>query len=107
MNVFTAPMRALFPPHRPAVGSEDPVLADEAEDPFGGAVRAFLRVSLISCGLILAAGALFVVAPTAGARVLAVLGMDLSSAAFGALLMALALIFYLFIGRTIVAAVEE
>jgi hypothetical protein len=107
MNVFTAPVRALFPPRRPAAGGGDPALDDEADDPFGGAVRAFLRLSLGSCALILAAGALFVVAPSAGARVLAGLGMDVSSGAFGALLMALALIFYLFIGRTIVAAAED
>jgi hypothetical protein len=106
MNVFTAPVKALFPP-RPAAGGTDPLPADEAEDPFGGAVRAFLRLSLVSCGLILAAGALFVVAPSSGARVLAVLGLDVSSGTFGALLMALALVFYLFIGRTIVAAAKE
>ena len=107
MNVFTAPVKALFPPRRPAVGGEDPLPVDEAEDPLGGAVRAFLRLSLMSCGLILAAGALFIVAPSSGTRLLAVLGMDLSSGTFGALLMALALVFYLFIGRTIVAAVKE
>ena len=106
MNVFTAPVRALFPPRQPAAGGEDALAVDEGEDPLGGAVRAFLRLSLISCGLILAAGALFVVAPSSGARVLAVLGMDLPSGAFGVLLMALALIFYLFIGRTIVTAVK-
>jgi hypothetical protein len=103
MNVFTAPLKALSPPQRPAIGGE----GDEAEDPFGGDVRAFLRLSLASCALILAAGALFIVAPAAGASVLALLGMDVSSGAFGALLMAIALIFYLFIGRTIVAAVKE
>ncbi len=107
MNVFTAPMRALFPPQRPAAANRDPIEADEAEDPFGGDVRAFLRLSLASCGLILAAGALFIVAPSAGAGVLALLGLDVSSGAFGALLMALALVFYLFIGRTIVAAVKQ
>lgn len=106
MNVFTAPVKALFPP-RPTAGGEDPLPADEAEDPFGGAVRAFLRLSLVSCGLILAAGALFIVAPGSGTRVLAVLGLDVSSGTFGALLMALALVFYLFIGRTIVAAAKE
>jgi hypothetical protein len=107
MNVFTAPVRALFPPPRTTGVSGELLPADEADDPFGGAVRAFLRVSLISCALILAAGALFVVAPSSGTRVLAVLGMDLSSGTFGVLLMALALVFYLFIGRTIVAAVKE
>lgn len=107
MNVFTAPVKALFRPRQPAVGGEKPLPVDEAEDPLGGAVRAFLRLSLMSCGLILGAGALFIVAPSSGARVLAVLGMDLSSGTFGALLMALALVFYLFIGRTIVAAVRD
>ncbi|MDB5697892.1 MAG: hypothetical protein JWN69_696 [Alphaproteobacteria bacterium] len=129
MNVFTAPVTALFPPHHsghPALpneeagpnqeagpnsgagaDSEDGWPAAEPEDPFGGAVRSFLRLSIALCVLILAAGAFFLAARSTGARVLGVLGLDLTSAAFGAMLIALAAIFYLFIGRTIVTVTKE
>lgn len=108
MNVFTAPVHALFPPPEPVpTGDPGALPPDEPEDPFGGAIRSFLRVSLASCLLILAVGAFFVAARSAGTRVLALLGMDLRSEAFGAMLIALALIFYLFIGRTIVTATKE